>query len=322
MWKRLSVLKILSGTLLLGLLFWFNPNLEAQRARNPGKGFVGSWRLRRAERIDGTIPVPIPSPQGLIIFDSAGHTAEIITQGGRKPFSNRPTAEEALELFNTFSGFWGSYKADEKNKTISYHPAGAVNPSVMGQDLKRGYELDGDNLVITSQPGESNIEGTMRWTWQRVPDIENLSAEYRKVLGFWEWVSDGVINPATGATITEAHRAPTIIVYAPSGYISVHFVPLNRKPLAGHMATAEEAKADIAGYIGYTAVLTLHPGWVVHHQLQVLAQLGGNASLDRMYEIKGDELHLTFPPSTVQGQQRQTVVTMRRLSGEREMMGE
>jgi hypothetical protein len=310
----------LIAALLLGHLFVSSPSLKAQQGRTAGHGLVGSWRLRGAERIDGATSVAIPNPQGLIVFDSAGHTVEVITQLGRKPFaSNRPTAEEALDAFNTFSGFWGSFRADEKTKIITYRPQGAVNPSLMGQDLKRGYELDGDRLAITSQAGESNIQGTMRWTWQRVPPIENLSAEYRRVIGFWEWVNDRVVNPATGETITEAHRAPTVIVYAPSGYIGVHFVPSNRKLLAGSTATAEEAKADITGYIGYMAVLTLHPGWVVHHVLFSLVPFG---SLDRMYEMVGNELHLSFPPITVQGQQRQTLVTMRRLSGEREMMGE
>jgi hypothetical protein len=316
------MLKHLSLAVLVSQLISFSPTLYAQRGKTPGHGFVGSWRLMKAERIDGDSPVSTPSPQGMIIFDSAGHTVEIITRAGRTPFaSSRPTPEEALAAFNTFSGFWGSYRADQKEKMITYHPQGAVNPSLMGQDLKRGYELDGDRLVITSQPGESNIQGVMRWTWQRVPPIENLSPEYRKVIGFWEWVSDKIVNPATGETISEGHRAPTIIAYSPTGYCAVHFVPSNRKPLAGPMATGEEARADIAGYIGYTSILTVHPGWVVHHQLFTIAP-GANGSLDRMYEMVGDELHLTFPPNTVQGQQRQNLVTMKRLSGEREMMGE
>ena len=101
--------KCLLTALLLGHLISFSLKLEAQQGKTPGHGFVGSWRLRRAERIDGATPVAIPNPQGLIVFDSAGHTVEIITQLGRKPFaSNRPTAEEALDAFNTFSGFWGS----------------------------------------------------------------------------------------------------------------------------------------------------------------------------------------------------------------------
>src|SRR5579872_3441189 len=145
-----SMSKHLLAALLIGSLS-FSLKLDAQQGRTPGHGFVGSWRLRSTERIDGAAAVAIPNPQGLIVFDSAGHTVEVITQLNRKPFaSNRTTAEEALDAFNTFSGFWGSFKADEKTKIITYRPQGAVNPSLMGQDLRRGYELDGDRLVITS----------------------------------------------------------------------------------------------------------------------------------------------------------------------------
>lgn len=299
------------------------PFIHAQQRKTPGQGFVGSWRLRKTERIDGSAPVSLSNPQGLIIFDSAGHVAEIITRGNRKTYAipNRPTPEEALEAFNTFAGFWGSYRVDEKTRVITYRPEGAVNPSQMGQDIKRGYELSGDQFVVTSEAGESNTEGIMRWTWQRVPDIENLSPEYRKMVGFWLWVGDKVINPADGSTISVSKRDPSIIVYAPSGYISVLWPPSNRKPLAGHMATGEEAKADMAGYIGYIAVLTLHPGWVVHHQVFAIAP-GVNGSLDRAYEVVGDEVHLSFPPTPAQGGgMRQALVTLRRLSGAQEMIG-
>ena len=44
-------------------------------------------------------------------------------------------------------------------------------------------------------------------------------------------------------------------------------------------------------------------------------------SLRRFYEIAGDELNLKFPPVTNQGQEIRTVVTLKRISGEKEMLG-
>ena len=111
-----------------------------------------------------------------------------------------------------------------------------------------------------------------------------------------------------------------MIVYAPSGFIGVHFLPTRRKPLAGPMATGEEAQAAIAGYVGYTAILTVHPGRVFHHQLFTISPEGGT-SLERTYEIVGDEIHLNFLPTTVQGREQQMRVTLKRLSGEAEMLG-
>lgn len=283
---------------------------------------VGTWTLARAENIEGSNATAIRDPRGVIIFDSAAHIFEAVTQDYRPPFAivNQPTPDEALAAFNTFQGFWGTYRRDEKAGTITYHPEGAVNPSLMGHDLVRAYELKGDRLVITSQPAESGLQGTMRWTWQRVPPIENISPAYRQILGFWQWVGDRSVDVATGQTITEAKRDPSIIVYSPAGYIGTHFVPANRKALAGAIATPEEAKADIAGYVGYIAVLTLHPGKIFHHQLVTIGP-GGGGSLEREYEITGNELHLNFPPVTIQGKQRQVRVVLKRLSGEAEMLG-
>jgi hypothetical protein len=100
----------------------------------------------------------------------------------------------------------------------------------------------------------------------------------------------------------------------------VHFLPARRKPLAGPMATGEEAQAAIAGYVGYTSVLTVHPGRVFHHQLFTINPAGGT-SLERTYEIVGDEIHLNFLPTTVQGREQQMRVTLKRLSGDAEMLG-
>jgi hypothetical protein len=284
---------------------------------------VGSWTLVGAARVDGPTPVPSPQPRGLIIFDSAGHVVEIVTRAGRRPYAvaNRPTPDEALEAFNTFSGFWGSYRTDETGKLITYHPQGAVNPSLVGQDLSRTYELAGDQLVITSsRSGESNLQGTMQWTWRKVPPIENLDAAYRKVLGFWQWTGERVVATATGEAIRAGERDSSVIVYAPSGLVGVHFVPARRKPLAGRMATAEEAQASIGGYVGYTAVLTLHADRVFHHQLFTINPEGGT-SLERTYDLVGNEIHLNFLPTTVQGREQQMRVTLKRLSGEAEMLG-
>jgi len=43
--------------------------------------------------------------------------------------------------------------------------------------------------------------------------------------------------------------------------------------------------------------------------------------LKRFYELKGTDLNIRFPPATnQQGQQTTTLVTLRRLSGEKEMV--
>ena len=56
--------------------------------------------------------------------------------------------------------------------------------------------------------------------------VENLSPGYRKVVGFWQHVVEKRVN-LTLKTETATTRAPSIIVYTPSGYVGVYFPPMS-----------------------------------------------------------------------------------------------
>lgn len=293
----------------------------APAAQQPSSSLAGSWTLDSAERIEGERSSAIELPAGLIVFDTAGHVVEIVSQRRRQVYAaNQPTSEEALAAFNTFGGFWGTYTVDEKAGRISYRPAAGVHPALQSRELTRRYELAGNRLVMSSSSDEPGFQGSLRTTWRRVPPIENLTPAYRQVLGFWQWQHEGSYLTSTGTAVTEGKRDPSIIVYAPSGHIGVHFVPAGRKAFSETVARAEEARAAIVGYVGYTATLGLYPRSVAHHQLVTIAP-GMGATLEREYELRGDELHLRFPPTIIQGQERETRVRLKRLSGAAEMLG-
>ena len=139
------------------------------------------------------------------------------------------------------------------------------------------------------------------------------------MIGFWQHVVERRVNVTTGAILTETRRAPSIIVYTPSGYVGVHFPPMNRQRFAGAAPTAEEARAAIAGFVSYYGSYTLHPGLVFHHRLIILANPQGD-SLKRFYEISNDEITLKFPTAVNQGQEVRTEVVLKRLSGEKDML--
>ena len=87
------------------------------------------------------------------------------------------------------------------------------------------------------------------------------------------------------------------------------------------MPTDDEARAAIQGYVGYYGALTVYPGMVFHHRLALLGPSQGD-TLKRYFEIVGSEVHLKFPPNVnQQGQETTTLVTLKRLSGEAEMLG-
>ena len=283
------------------------------------RDLVGTWTLAAMQQgIDGGKPTAVQNVRGLLVFDAGGHAIEVLVRpdnlaGGR--------GASPLTRFQGFGGSWGDYRADVAARTITFAPRGAVSPNLQGTEFTRSFERAGNTLTITSHRGELHTQGITRWIWERVPTVDHLSDGYRKVIGFWLHVVERRVNTATGEVFTEAKRAPSVIVYTPSGYVGVHFPPLDRQAFAAGEPTEAEARAALQGYVGYFGALGVYPGMVFHQILAGLSPTAGN-TLKRSFELKGDELHVSFAPLGSQpGQQQRTTVTLRRLSGEREMLG-
>ena len=254
------------------------------------------------------------------MFDAAGHVFELASAGRRILYAaNQPTPAEAHAVYNNYSGFWGSYTISDQK--ITYRPEGAVSPNAMGQDIVRTFALKGDRLTVEAATGQADGQDQMRWTWDRVPQLENLTAANRQLLGFWRHVVERRVSETTGAVANEVTRAPSVIVYTPSGYVGVHFPPLNRPKFAAALPTDDEALAAIRGFVSYYGSYTLYPGLVFHHRLMILGN-GQSDSLRRFYEIAGDQLTLKFPPGATSplGPDGRTNVVLKRISGAEEMM--
>jgi hypothetical protein len=283
---------------------------------------VGTWTLDRTEQGgEGAQRTQVPNPRGLLIFDGAGHAFEVVTRATRQqPEGTEPRLTPQQLTFAQYGGFWGRYRVDAAKKTFTYQAEGAVSPNVMGREFTRSFELAGDRLTVTPAPGEPHVQAGTRWTWERVPNVDNLSPMYRRVIGFWQHVVEKRMNLTTGQSSGETRRAPSIIVYTPSGYVGVHFPPLNRQKFATDTPTDAEARAALMGYVGYFGALSVYPNMVFHQVLTGVSPLSGN-TLKRPLEMSGNEVTIKFPPATnQQGQQTSTWVTLKRLSGEEAMI--
>ena len=128
------------------------------------------------------------------------------------------------------------------------------------------------------------------------------------------------MNLTTGVTTPDTARAPSVIVYTPSGYVGVLFPPLNRQKFAGAEPTAEEASAALRGYVGCFGALGPYPGMVFHQILCGISPVSGT-TLKRFFELNGTELNIRFPVTrNQQGQETTTLVKLKRLSGGKEML--
>jgi hypothetical protein len=90
-------------------------------------------------------------PSGYFIYDDTGHASiQIMTTPPVKIATpDSPTPAEALEIFNGYIAYYGTYTVDSANITVQVE--GAWDPSQVGTAQARPYELLGDRLIIGDQ---------------------------------------------------------------------------------------------------------------------------------------------------------------------------
>jgi hypothetical protein len=121
-----------------------------------GAALVGTWKLLSAEDVDPKTGQWVPftfgnPPCGYFLYDAAGHASvQIMTTPPTVLASpDDPTPDEALEIFNGYIAYFGTYKTDQTS--IYHYVEGAWDPTQVGSVQTRPYEIDGDTLIIGDQ---------------------------------------------------------------------------------------------------------------------------------------------------------------------------
>lgn len=129
---------------------------EKPSSKSLQEKLVGTWRLMSADDFDSDTHQWIPytfgnPPCGYFIYDATGHASiQIMTTPPVKLAAHdNPTPDEALAIFNGYIAYFGTYTVNESH--IHHHVEGAWDPSQVGSDQIRPYELSGDRLVIGDQ---------------------------------------------------------------------------------------------------------------------------------------------------------------------------
>ncbi len=130
---------------------------------NAAKRLIGTWRLVSA------VNSPYGKwrggkPSGLIHYDANGYMGvQIMPSRPRRKFASfLPTAEEAHDALLGYTAYFGTYTVDEKNRTVTHHRQGNVNPSALG-DYVRRYEFVSDDTVVLKP-----VESGSGLTWERI----------------------------------------------------------------------------------------------------------------------------------------------------------
>jgi len=143
------------------------PRASAQTA----KDLVGTWTLEAdtTTTVDGRTIQPFgPQPNGIAIFDSAGHFAIINSRPDLPKFASnnrmRGTAEENEATVHGSFAFFGTYSVVER--VIVQHIEGGTWPAWTGTDQKRTIaSFTSDEQTWTTVP---SFGGRSELRWKRL----------------------------------------------------------------------------------------------------------------------------------------------------------
>jgi hypothetical protein len=136
------------------------------------RGLIGHWRLEgwsggtaAGERIahGGA------APSGDLIYLRSGRMAVQISYDGRPSLGSHDldAGDEAGQAaaYRTYNAYAGRFTVPEPG-TVVHHVEQALHPDQAGMDKRRTYELDGDLLVLRTQPvvtAGAEASSVLRW---------------------------------------------------------------------------------------------------------------------------------------------------------------
>ncbi len=285
--------------------------------------FVGAWSLATIERRSAEgelLSPPIEDRLGYIIYDAAGFMGVTIMRPGRMPYTeDGPTADEALAQFGSYTSYFGRFTVDPAQGTVTHHVEGSLNPNGAGSDYERVFTFSEDRLILQPPSGEDRSKTLL--SWERLPamPLSEVTDTHRLLFGAYR-VESVTRHTTDGYSLPVDQYESAYILYAPSGYMSVHLMRPGRAAYAGDQPTAEEALRTTETYGSYFGPFSVHEvegcitcpgprdqGYVVHHR--VGSENPGDSGTDarRYYELT--DTHLTLRPPPRQDDEGRQVIT-------------
>ena len=135
-----------------------------------------------------------------------------------------------------------------------------------------------------------------------VADAQTVS-----VAGTWKLISYETVTPAGVRTYPLGEDAVGLLVYLPSGRMSVQFMRKDRPKFTSGDAwrgTLEEEKAAFEGFFSYAGRYTVDAkrGVVTHHIEISSAPNYVGTDVERTFSISGNRVRLTTPQRQLAGQ--------------------
>ena len=148
-----ALISIATAILLIGFL---EALAVAQPRSTDRDRLVGAWKMVALEQPGPDGKINRTECCGMFVFTRDGHLSVQVMQREPKP-------QTAAEQYSQggYEASYGSYAVDENNHTFTFHVEGALVRSLIGKDLQRAYEFQGDRLIV--KPARADEHWRVIW---------------------------------------------------------------------------------------------------------------------------------------------------------------
>ena len=284
--------------------------------------FAGVWKLVGEDTRDASgqiLPLVATAGSGgrvgYITYDPAGYMGVTLAWLARPTFADRqPTPQEARAAMGAYNSYWGSFVVHDARSVVTHQTFGALSPAFAGTNQERGFTFAGNRLTLRPPTAANGDQRTL--TWERVPDLPNLTPAHRKLIGFWKLIALERRN-ARNELLSSNPGQTGFLVYTASGHVMVHLMQPYRRRNVGPSPTPEETMATYRSYASYFGPYTIGESGnvLVHHVAGALNPRLVGTDLQRSFELSGRTLTLKSPVTRdARGDDVQATVTWERLS--------
>lgn len=138
----------------------------AQGSSKPAKErLIGAWGLVSFVSFDANgASRPGAYDLGRIVYDASGQMSAHLMHSSNKADASPATDADRSAAFRRYLGYYGPFTVDELTGIVIHHVLGSSNPSWVGSNQVRYFNLSEDgNKLTLSVKSQSRVTSTLVW---------------------------------------------------------------------------------------------------------------------------------------------------------------
>ncbi len=128
---------------------------------------------------------------GYLVYDPAGFMTLALQAAGRPDIGDRTmTPQDARAALDGYTALWGPFAVDAARGVVTHQTASARStPHLRASTSPAGSRSTGPVSRCAPRRVRGRASRLPDLTWERLPDLPNLTPTHRKLIGIWRFVS-------------------------------------------------------------------------------------------------------------------------------------